>query len=107
MSDQEVLNQLQEASGKLEYLLKLCDNDDTNNHRQAILKKYLKEITDGISEVSNKIIEAYEAINECETSEDSEGDYIELYERLVEEAKRERQFIEDFGMSMTLWHMLL
>ena len=107
MNFQEIKDELFSASSKFDYLIGLCDESDTNNHRQVILKKYISEIQISISDVTEKITKAYEAINECETSDDSSDDYIGLYAKLANEANKERKFINDFGASMTMWHMLM
>lgn len=109
MNTDEIVDDLRQASSKLDYLVSLRDDSDTNKHRQAILFKYISEIKESIAEVSEKITEAYDAISDCEMSDDSNDSsecYLELYSKLVEEAKKERKFIDDFGMSMMMWHML-
>jgi hypothetical protein len=102
----ELIDELRAASTKLNYLIGLCDQEDENKHRQVILKKYIKEIEQSIKEVSDKITEAYDSIHECELSDDSDTDYTELYLKLADQAKKDRQFIEDFGLSVVMWHMI-
>jgi DNA topoisomerase VI subunit B len=104
MNSQELMTELEEASHKLDYILSLRDEQDENNHRQAILQKYLLDIKTAISEVSDKINQAYDTIHPVEESDDS--DYCDLYDKLLQDVNREKQFFQDFGPSIA-WYTFL
>jgi hypothetical protein len=103
---ENIAAQLKGATVKLNYLLGLCDESDTNNHRQAILKKYMRDITDEIKEVIEKMDEAYTNVNMCEESEDTDKSYSELFDKLRIQVIKDNDFMHDFAPIMTMWFML-
>lgn len=97
-------NRLKEAYEKLKYItetLKNCDCDCENEkkYKEVILLTYMHDITKSVNQVCDEIDERYEQIKECD-------DYSELYRQLKDSKQQERKFINDFGPSMLMWHVL-
>ena len=105
-----MMQQLDEMSSKLNYIIHLKNETQSRSQTQsstqaykcAILLNYLKEIKKSISDVAEKIDDVYDTVQQYEN--DEHLDYKDLYDNLLKNINKEKQFMNAFGPYMTLWN---
>ena len=104
VENDNLINDLNDAAAKLEYIIQLGNNNSSNsNIKQAIITKYLNEIKTNICNVTQKIDDAYTTLHDCETNNDL--DYTTLFTQIQKDVNNEKNFINAFGPSITMWSL--
>ena len=109
MESQESMRELKDASEKLNYILSMKNqnrprhHNQQDTHRKVVIDKYLKDIKESISEVAGIVTEAYESIKTAE--EGNEDAYKTLYESILDNVNKDKQFLNDMGPSI-MWYSL-